>query len=524
MGKTGMISEAFEERLKKEQELLTKWAPALEDVGVTDDHKARTTAICLEAYMNHLHDNPQLIAEDQMQSGSFSGINLALLGLLSRAIPNTIAFDLVGVQAMLTPKSPIFTMKWTRDTVKGANTSKSEMWIPGADNYISVDKNYTSQNVSDIITNAVTTADVNKDLSWANVNTSKLGGKPIVMNGSAKIIVVDGAKIIDVAVFEGAYYGTAVSAARKGAGDYLNLTNTKLTYNSGTGVMSVTGVRLAKALPTTAVLSVDYEYKAEGEANMPEQSFSIEEKTVKLTRRQLRGKYTLDSVTDLKSYHGIDIDSELAKMMEQTLMAEINAEIINDLRMLAAIVVNLDFADYANVGTGGASVAGNYDDASKVLVDVINAVAAKIWTTGRLGYGNFIVGNPITLSLIDRTGGFQASGITYNGKDLSLAGSLGGKIKVLKDPLYPQDEILVGYKGTGAMESGYSYCPYLPITATPQLYNPETGDPSKIFYTRYGKTFNTVGPNGVPESLILNGENQYARIKLANLPKFVRNI
>ena len=517
-------SEAFEERLQKEKELLEKWGDALESVNVTDDHKARTTAICLEAYMNHLHDNPQLIAEDQMQTGSFTGINLALLGLLSRAIPNTIAFDLVGVQAMLTPKSPIFTMKWTRDTVKGGTTSKSEMWIPGADNYIAVDRNYTSQNVSDIVTDAVTTADVSKELSWANTNNSKLGSKPIVMNGSAKIVVIKDAKVIDVAVFEGAYYGAAVSAVRKGTGTKLDLTNTKLVYNSGTGVMSVTGIRLASALDAGEVLSVDYEYKAEGEANIPEQSFSIVENTVKLTRRQLRGKYTLDSVTDLKAYHGIDIDSELAKMMEQTLMAEINAEIINDLRMLAAIVVNLDFADYANVGTGGASISGNYDDASKVLVDVINAVAAKIWTTGRLGYGNFIVGNPITLSLIDRTGGFQASGISYNGKDLSLAGSLGGKIKVFKDPLFPQDEILVGYKGSGAMESGYVYCPYLPITATPQLYNQETGDPAKIFYTRYGKTFNSIGAAGVPESLILNGENQYARIKLANLPKFVRTI
>lgn len=517
-------SEAFEERMKQEQELLGKWGDALETVGVTDDHKARTTAICLEAYMNHLHDNPQLIAEDQMQTGSFTGVNLALLGLLSRAIPNTIAFDLVGVQAMLTPKSPIFTMKWTRDTTKGANTGKTEMWIPGMDNYIAVDRNYTSQNVSEAVTDASTTADTAKELAWANTNNSKLGAKPIVMNSTAKLVVMKDAVVLDVLTFDGSYYGAAISGTHRGGGDILDGANTKLAYNSGTGVMSVTGIRLKSALPAGAVLSVDYEYKAEGEANMVEQSFSIEEKTVKLTRRQLRGKYTLDSVTDLKAYHGIDIDSELAKMMEQTLMAEMNAEIINDLRMLAGIVTTLDFADYANVGTGGAGIAGNYDDASKVLVDIINAVSAKIWTVGRLGYGNFIIGNPITLSLIDRTGGFQGSGIVYNGKDISFAGSLGGKIKVYKDPLFPQDEIFVGYKGSGAMESGYTFCPYLPITATPQLYNQETGDPSKIFYTRYGKTFNAIGSAGVPESLILNGANQYARIKLVNLPKFVRNI
>lgn len=272
------------------------------------------------------------------------------------------------------------------------------------------------------------------------------------------------------------------------------------------------------------MISVDYEYKAEGEGNIPEQSFEITDTAVIPKRRQIRGKFTLDAAIDLKNWHGLDIDSELAKMMEQTLMAEINAEIINDLRMLAAFVVTLDFADYANVGSGGASIAGNYDDASKVLVDVIDAVCAKIWTMGRLGHGNFIVGNPVTLSMIDRTGGFQASGITYNGKDLSLAGSLGGKIKVYKDPLFPADEILVGYKGGGTLETGYIYCPYQPIVATPQLYNQETGDPSKIFWTKYGKTFDAIGENGVPQSKILNGENQYARIKLVNMPKYIRNL
>ena len=113
----------------------------------------------------------------------------------------------------------------------------------------------------------------------------------------------------------------------------------------------------------------------------------------------------------------------------------------------------------------------------------------------------------------------MGSGISYSGRDLSYAGSVGGKIKIYHDPTYPEDELLMGYKGSGVLETGYMHCPYLPITATPTLYDPLNGDPSKIFYTRYSKT---VKENGVgltkPKSVILNGEYQYGRMILKNFP------
>ena len=92
-------------------------------------------------------------------------------------------------------------------------------------------------------------------------------------------------------------------------------------------------------------------------------------------------------------------------------------------------------------------------------------------------------------------------------------------MKIYHDPTYPEDELLIGYKGGSSLETGYLYCPYLPITATPTLYDPETGDPSKIFYTRYSKTLKERGENfAKPKSVILNGELQYARLKLKNNP------
>jgi hypothetical protein len=56
------------------------------------------------------------------------------------------------------------------------------------------------------------------------------------------------------------------------------------------------------------------------------------------------------------------------------------------------------------------------------------------------------------------------------------------------------------------------------------LYDPLTGDPGKIFYTRYGKTYqdintsNTNGTVGAPYSAIFRGEYFYSRLFLSGFP------
>ena len=79
--------------------------------------------------------------------------------------------------------------------------------------------------------------------------------------------------------------------------------------------------------------------------------------------------------------------------------------------------------------------------------------------------------------------------------------------------------MLIGYKGSSALDCGYIHAPYLPITATPTLYNQETGDPSKIFYTRYGKTFKDIGEDGKQFNAIYRGEYFYAKLFLDSFPQ-----
>ena len=513
-----LYNEAYESRKQAGKALLARWDKVLNaNGGIKDEHMAITTAICLENYLDYLKNDPRLIAEDQVNTGAFTGVNLALLGLIARVIPTLVGAELVGIQAMPTPRSPIFTLRWQRDNTKGTTTRGDELFkspTPSGQT-VGLDPFYTSELIRDEV--APATGSSNFPLIWANTASSFTGHKPYVLNGSVIVTAyhADGT-VHDEVYFPGSYLGPAPITAvptlnRPGGVTDLN----GMTYLPATRELTEP---TAHWIAAPIVTKISYRYIGEGESVLPEISFTITDAIVDLIRRQLRGKYTVDSAYDLKVLHGINLDNELSEMMKIELTAEINREIVRDLRMMAAITRTLD---YDVLVSHGVTTVGNYQDSQRVLLDAVNVVCAEIWNIGRLGHGNFLVGNPTTLAFLDRVPGYAGSGVTYNGRDLSFAGSLGGKIKIYKDPNYPKNEFLIGYKGPGALDAGYIHCPYLPITATPTMINQETGDPAKIFYTRYGKTFYDRGggaDGSQAKQMILMGEYQYARLNLANYP------
>ena len=73
------------------------------------------------------------------------------------------------------------------------------------------------------------------------------------------------------------------------------------------------------------------------------------------------------------------------------------------------------------------------------------------------------------------------------GANVNYAGKLQGQFDVYVDPLYPEDEILMGYKGSSPMDGGFVYAPYIPLQMLPTITDPETFQPRKGLLTRYGK-------------------------------------
>ena len=541
-------NEAFNERKKLESDLMNRWHVALEaDGGIKSESMARNCAIVLENYYKWLNKNPVLVAEDQVQTGDFTGVNLALIGLIRRVIPEIIGAELVGMQAMPTPRAPIFTMTWERNTTKGLTTKGDDVWdTPATTGSISQDPfDYSSNQLKEVVAVAAVADDaVIKAFSWANNGTDDEahGVTPkasYVVANTALLVRVSttGAtkgRITDAVRFNAAYYGSGDVAGTLVFGDAANLgSNIAANTTIGSAVAELAVAKIAtpstspglnvynrsglSITPATNVYLI-YESNFEGNVNMPEYGFKITDQTVKLIKRQIRGRFTLDAAYDIKTLHAIDLESEMVNMMKLDITNGINREIVDDVRKMAAIYDTLDYsADYGSVITP----IGNYDDSHKILLDRINRIANVIWNVGRLGRGNFIVGNPVTLSFLDRVGGFVGSGVSADGRNLAFQGNL-GRLKFYNDVQYPQGELLIGYKGTGNLDTGYLHCPYLPVTATPTMHNQLTGDPIKIFFTRYAKTYRDFNPEtgNVNENLIYRGQFQYARLNVASTSGF----
>ena len=132
------------------------------------------------------------------------------------------------------------------------------------------------------------------------------------------------------------------------------------------------------------------------------------------------------------------------------------------------------------------------------LMALCHRAATDIYKTTLRGPGNFIVTSPTVAAMLHAAakmeGGVERTDgpTNMNGAKVEYRGKLGGQFDLYVDPMYPEDEIMIGYKGANAMDSGYVYAPYIPLQQTPTITDPETFQPRKGIITRYGKA--TVAP------------------------------
>jgi hypothetical protein len=127
------------------------------------------------------------------------------------------------------------------------------------------------------------------------------------------------------------------------------------------------------------------------------------------------------------------------------------------------------------------------------LLALINLASQDIYRTTMRGPGNWILTSPLVCSLLESAskleGGIQRedgpTNITAN--SIEYKGKFMGRYDLYVDPMYPTDEIMIGYKGANAMDSGFIYAPYIPLQQLPTITDPETFQPRKGILTRYGK-------------------------------------
>ena len=151
----------------------------------------------------------------------------------------------------------------------------------------------------------------------------------------------------------------------------------------------------------------------------------------------------------------------------------------------------MDLNRFKGVGTGFAPQTLGHIY-SNVLA-LINFASTDIYRTTLRGPGNVLITSPVIASMLESAakleGGLPEKDGPTNmaGGQVQYVGKFAGKYDLIVDPMFPEDEIIVGYKGSNAMDAGFFYCPYIPLQPLDTVTDPETFQPRKGILTRYGK-------------------------------------
>jgi len=127
------------------------------------------------------------------------------------------------------------------------------------------------------------------------------------------------------------------------------------------------------------------------------------------------------------------------------------------------------------------------------LLAIINLASQDIYRTTMRGPGNWLLTSPLVASLMESAAKLEGGVLPKDGptnigrNSIEYKGKFMGRYDLYVDPMYPTDEILVGYKGENAMDAGYIYAPYIPLQQLPTIVDPESFQPRKGILTRYGK-------------------------------------
>jgi hypothetical protein len=257
----------------------------------------------------------------------------------------------------------------------------------------------------------------------------------------------------------------------------------------GTTLDGYTGTTLTALDQTGSFTAIYRRYKnLEFEDKIGEVSFDLESVTVSVTERKLRAQWSPELAQDVAAFHNIDAEAELTALLSEQVAAEIDREILRDLRKGAAWNLRWDYNGWRRLSL---TTSYTQKDWNQTLITAINQLSAQIHKSTLRGGANWIVVSSEISAIFDDLEYFHVSNASpeqdqYN-MGIERVGTLAGRYQVYRDPYFPANTVLVGHKGTSLLDTGYIYAPYVPLQLTPTMYNPFNFTPIKGIMTRYAK-------------------------------------
>ena len=328
--------------------------------------------------------------------------------------------------------------------------------------------------------NATTSANTNSNYLFRVV--TQRYGKGIVQYGANETLafpqsLTDGGTYYDVCDAEGKIYLEVdlQVPAEVGANTIDGYTGSTFSSTSANAQAFTTTYRIYKNL--------------EFEDKIGEVSFDLQSVTVSVTERKLRAQWSPEMAQDVAAFHNIDAEAELTALLSEQVAAEIDREILRDLRKAAAWNLRWDYNGWKRLGSN--AVPYTQKDWNQTLITAINQISAQIHKSTLRGGANWIVVSSEVSAIFDDLEYFHVSNAApeqdqYN-MGIERVGTLAGRYQVYRDPYFPANQVLLGHKGTSLLDTGYIYAPYVPLQLTPTMYNPFNFTPIKGIMTRYAK-------------------------------------
>jgi hypothetical protein len=421
-----------------------------------------------------LENEKQHILQETAASGAVAAHDIAgfrkiLIPMIRRIIPGTIATEIVGVQPMQGPVGLVYTMRYKYG--EGVNVpaagSAGNPWTPNP-----------GGNFGNITANDELFGNNPVLRQFYSGAAGAVSGTPLAQPAGASGITNAAGDEADI----------QAEASRGAWPSSLPAHNTSLFGPYGPDAL---GQSYAGRLYGGSGSFIE----GSGGRSM---KLEVISQAVEAGTRKLQAGWTIEAMQDLKAQHGLDLESELSQVVSAEIVQEIDSEILSDLLALAGTTGTFD---YTTIGAGPTYQPAYLGDRFANLGVIINAVANEIARKTRRGAGNFIVVSPMVVSILQSAAKSvfapAVAGSFKGPNNTMLVGTLNGTIKVYSY-LWNQvsglaaatdDVILVGYKGgNGETDTGYFYCPYIPLMSSGVVINPVTFQPVVSMMTRYGKT------------------------------------
>lgn len=273
---------------------------------------------------------------------------------------------------------------------------------------------------------------------------------------------------------------------------YLELDLAKPTKEAGKtmdGYIGVDPKALSSAITDNFMVAWAQYDSLELETEIGEVSFELSDVTVSVEERKLRATWSPELAQDVSAFHNIDAEAELTAILSEQIAAEIDREILRDLRKAAPWQLRWDYNGWRRMG--GFSTNYTQKDWNQTLITKVNQISAQIHKATLRGGANFLIVSTEISALLNDLEYFHVTDASAEQTSYSMGiekiGSLQGRYQVYVDPYSPANSAIIGHKGVSLLDTGYIYAPYVPMQLTPVIYNYNNFAPVKGIMTRYAK-------------------------------------